>query len=42
MRHPLQAVRDYYLDCFAKSIENARDRFDQFATELLLELPSLK
>jgi len=42
MRHPLQTLRDYYLDSFAESIECARDRFDQFATELLLELPSLK
>ena len=42
MRHPLQRLRDYYLDCFAESIEKARGRFDQFTTELLLELPSLK
>ncbi|MGE3808441.1 MAG: hypothetical protein AB7K24_27575 [Gemmataceae bacterium] len=42
MQHPLQILRDYYLECFAESIENARNRFDQFATELLLELPSLK
>jgi hypothetical protein len=42
MRHPLEPVRDYYLDCFRHSIESARTQFDQFTNELLLELPSLK
>jgi hypothetical protein len=36
MRPPLQRLRDYYLECFAESIEKARGRFDQLATELLL------
>ena len=42
MRHPLQTLRDYYLNCFGESVKNASSRFDQFTTELLLELPSLK
>jgi hypothetical protein len=42
MLHPLQPIRDYYLDCFRESISKARAELDQFATELLLELSSLK
>ena len=42
MNHPLQPIRDYFLDSFRKSIAEARSEFDQFTTELLLEIPSLK
>lgn len=45
MRHPLDPLREYYLDCFRRSVEDARRRrrrFDQLTTELLLEVPSLK
>jgi hypothetical protein len=42
MSHPLQPIRDYYLDGFRKSIADALGELDQFATELLLEIPSLK
>ena len=42
MNHPLQIVRDHYLDCFRESIADARSRFTEFTTELLLELPTLK
>lgn len=42
MRHPLEPLREYYLDCFRQSVEKARARFDPMTTELLLELPSLK
>jgi hypothetical protein len=42
MPHPLQPIRDYFLDCFRESIAAARGDLDQFATELLLELSSLK
>jgi hypothetical protein len=40
--HPLKSLRDYYLDCFRKSIVTAPNHFDQFTTELLLELASPK
>ncbi|BET65443.1 hypothetical protein ASA1KI_03610 [Opitutales bacterium ASA1] len=39
--HPLQEHRDYFLRCFRDSVAKARESLDQFATELLLELPSL-
>lgn len=42
MSHPLQPIRDHFLDSFRNSVAKARDELDQFATELLLELPSLK
>lgn len=42
MSHPLQPIRDYFLDCFRESIATARGDLDQFETELLLELSSLK
>jgi len=42
MQHPLETLREYYLDCFRQCVDNARVRFDQMATELLLELPSSK
>ena len=42
MSHPLQPVRDYLLECFRESITKARSELDQLATELLLEIPSLK
>jgi len=42
MPHPLQPIRDYFLDCFRESIAKARVDLDQFATELLLELSRLK
>jgi hypothetical protein len=42
MSHPLQPIRDYFLDCFRQSITKARGELDQLATELLLEIPSLK
>ncbi len=42
MPHPLHSLREYYLDFFRESLEEVRSRFDEFTTELLLELPSLK
>jgi hypothetical protein len=42
MIHPLQPIRDYFLECYRQSIAKARNELDQFATELLLEIPSLK
>jgi len=42
MPHLLEPIRDYYLDCFRQSVASARAELDQFTTELLLELPSLK
>lgn len=42
MSHPFQPIRDHFLDCFRKSIAEAGSEFDQFTTELLLEIPSLK
>jgi hypothetical protein len=41
VNHPLESLRDYYLDCFRQSIAEARTHFDECAAELLLELPSL-
>jgi hypothetical protein len=40
--HPLDPVREKFLSHFREAIANARNELDQFATELLLELPSLK
>ena len=42
MNHPLEDHRAYFLQCFREGIGKARDSLDQFATELLLELSSLK
>jgi hypothetical protein len=42
MSHPLQPIRDYFLDCFRQSITKARGELDQVVSELLLEIPSLK
>lgn len=42
MNHPLQTIRDYYLNCFRDNVVKARSELDQFTTELLLEIPSLK
>jgi hypothetical protein len=42
MSHPLQPVRDYFLECFRQSITKARDELDQVVSELLMEIPSLK
>lgn len=42
MQHPLDAIRKYYLECFRQSINEAQGHYDQFTTELLLELPTLK
>jgi hypothetical protein len=42
MTHPLQPIREYYLDCFRQGLADARKEFDELASELLLELPHLK
>jgi len=42
MNHPLQPIRDYFLDCFRQRITKARGELDQVVSELLLEIPSLK
>ena len=42
MTHPLQPIRDYYLDCFRQGLAKARGEFEELTSELLLELPHLK
>jgi len=42
MNHPLHPIREYYLNCFRESVVKARSELDQFTTELLMEIPTLK
>jgi hypothetical protein len=42
MSHPLQPIRDLYLDCFRQGMAKARREFDELTSELLLELPHLQ
>jgi hypothetical protein len=42
MNHQLHPIREYYLNCFRESVAKARSELDQFTTELLLEMSTLK
>lgn len=42
MERTLADVREYYLACFRESFSGCEGRFDKFAAEVLLEVPSIQ